>query len=342
MDPSREQHLLRWMERLRPDRRYLDILQSEEIGTGWETRLEILRVHYEESGLELEEQVVLRCHQGARAEEKALREAQILHFVAQAGMAVPQVLGYLPNSDELEGSCLIMEHIPGQTVEERFRDKSASEIRASLDHMLTPLVMLHRLPWQTATTGTVLGAESTDQGPADAAERIERLNREIGERRLGDFSPLVTWLSERVPVNLETHLSLCHSDYHPQNLLVTQPEGRVVVLDWSYCSVDDYRLDLAWSVLLFGTMLGAEIRGDVLRSYQRVSGKSVSHFEFFEVLKLTQRLVTLATWLEGQVPSPVQKITPQAMRGAYKVHVLNVYDRLVEVTGIRLQMFEAL
>ena len=60
------------------------------------------------------------------------------------------------------------------------------------------------------------------------------------------------------------------------------------------------------------------------------------------MLKLGARLITIALWLDEDVEIPVPKITKDSIRNEYKVHVLNVYDRVKEITRLEIPLFEGL
>ena len=53
-------------------------------------------------------------------------------------------------------------------------------------------------------------------------------------------------------------------------------------------------------------------------------------------------MLTIATWLDKSVTIPVPKITRDAIRGDYKIHVLNVYRRLKQILAYSLPTFENL
>ncbi len=54
------------------------------------------------------------------------------------------------------------------------------------------------------------------------------------------------------------------------------------------------------------------------------------------------RMLTIATWLDEAVEIQIPRITKQAFRADYKVHVLNLYRRLKEITGLEIRTIEEL
>ena len=89
-------------------------------------------------------------------------------------------------------------------------------------------------------------------------------------------------------------------------------------------------------------MVGPQYREELLKRYEKLAGKAVENLEYFEAVKFSERMLTIATWLDESVAIPVKKITKEAIRGQYKVHVLNVYARLKEITGLELPTIENL
>lgn len=334
IDSGAKSELVALLNQERGTRTYLGVRAEDDLPSGWETYLHGLVVTYEQHGRVRREALVLRCHDGPEAEQRAAREHKVMRRVAEMGVPVPKVRLRLPSGAPFRFPCLVMERVEGGTAHERLQGATPAEVRAQLKELLEPLARLHRLEWRRVLPEVpeVVGAEARIQALQAAAERFE----------FSEFRPLLEWLRQHMPGDVEPRLSICHNDYHPQNLIVRESGNDLVVLDWSFAEVGDFRLDLAWSVLLFGAMLGRRFRGDVIETYRELSGRNLDDFEFYEALKLTQRMLTLASWLDEAVDIPVGKITPGAMRGDYKVHVLNVYQRLVELTGVRLPMFEAL
>ena len=152
----------------------------------------------------------------------------------------------------------------------------------------------------------------------------------------------MNWLEERVEQGASTEYCLMHNDYHPQNLMLSSKDHQLTILDWSFVEIGDFRLELAWSALLFGVMFGEQYRLPLMEFYEEIRGRPIQHFKYFEVLKLTQRMLTIATWLDKSVTIPVPKITRDAIRGDYKIHVLNVYRRLKQILAYSLPTFENL
>jgi aminoglycoside phosphotransferase (APT) family kinase protein len=214
--------------------------------------------------------------------------------------------------------------------------------------MVNEFVKIHQAPWQKilddAEAFNLSAAEPTTYVRAQLAE----MRNKAARFHLDQFEPFFAWLEERIEQGatqqlcVTQHLCVMHNDYHPGNLLMKGETNELVVVDWSFAEVGDYRLDLAWSVMLFAALVGLDYRQPMVRAYAEAAGKPVENFTYFEVLKLTMRMLTIATWLDESVEIPIKKITRAAIRGDYKVHVLNPYRRLKEITGLGLPIIEEL
>ncbi len=83
------------------------------------------------------------------------------------------------------------------------------------------------------------------------------------------------------------HLAVNHLDFHYGNVLLRNGTTPVVI-DWGNVAITDLRLDLAWTCLF-----QIDWRELLLAEYQRMSGRQIEQFEFFEVLVCLKRLITV-------------------------------------------------
>lgn len=320
-----------YLRQILTDRPGLQVRRAEAIGAGWETDLYTLWI---ESGADQgarHEQLVLRLFHGSGAPQRADREFQLMRRLHRLGLPIPQVIHLAGSDSPLDSSFILMERIAGPTMRQQLAGASERQIQEALRRMAALLANIHRVAWQQALP---------EADPETPAAMLRQMQDMVERFRLDEFQPLLRWLEQRQHAVDSVHPALLHNDYHPDNLLVR--EGELVVIDWSFAGVGDFRLDLAWTVLLVGTMLGERYRQPTLRSYRQHRGTELDHFEYFEALKLGSRVLTLLTWLEQPVEIPIHRITPEAMRGDYKIHVLNPYRRLKQITGLELPTIERL
>lgn len=230
----------------------------------------------------------------------------------------------------------------GHTLAVELRGYSQEQILPWIRSSASLLHELHEVPWQNVIQDDQ-GKKAMENDPlALVKTKLVEMRLTIERFQLFEFAPFLEWLEQRVDYGTSVEFCLMHNDYHPENLIFTPGDTRLTILDWSFAEIGDFRLDLAWSVLLYGVMLGERYRKHLISFYEQFRGRPIYHLEYFEVLKFTERILTIATWLDPSVRIPVDKITRDAIRGDYKIHVLNVYRRLKEILGFSLPTIENL
>lgn len=335
-DPVQEK-LAVFLVRQYPELDEQKILELGELGEGWETDLLRLKIEGTRNGEPSPLELVLRLYKGSDPLEKARKEFSLMSGVPGFGVATPRVDALVTDLSIFNDPFLIMEHIEGGTLEARIEIDGISQW---LDPMMQILARIHNIPW--------VGLFPVPEGPLPGLEEplafvrghLHEMDQVILQYGLTDFEPTLDWLHEREALGASTTPVLVHNDYHPQNMLLSN--GELLIIDWSFAEVSDYRLDLAWSVLLLNVLVGQSHRPAILEAYERAAGSQIENFEYFEALKFMMRMVTIGTWLDEAVGIPVAGITKQSIRGDYKVHVLNPYRRLKEITGLEIRTIEEL
>ena len=315
--------------RERPTWHGVQVLDVRPIDRGWETDKYSFDLVYEEGDSPHLVELIARFYAGVGASGKSRWETEVLQAAASAGLPVPRVELAAEESSQFGDAVVLMERVPGTSLSEVLA-RSPDLVEA----MTEWLVELHKLPVASIFSGPLRPFDHPMFIPAD----IGHMERAVDQYRLHEFRPLVEWLASAAPVSHDP--CLLHNDYHPGNIIVTN-DGGLTIIDWSFSGVGDYRLDLAWSALWTEATVGSAAREGLLLAYANKSGKEIDDFEYFEVLKLGARLLTIAIWLDDQVDPPVPKLTKTAIRGDYRSTVATVYHRVLELAGIRLPTIEA-
>lgn len=335
-DPSLER-LAEFLREQYPELADLKLNELSEFSEGWETDLYRLTLSGSRDGQPVQAEHVLRLYKGADPLGKARKESALMIGAAHEGVPTPRVEALVTDRSILGHPFVVMEYIAGGTLDARIRK---NDFEQWLDPMAQLLVNIHALPWEDLIPDPQ-GPRPQPNKPLAFVESVLReMDLTIDRYGLADFGPTMDWLHEREAFGAATKPTLIHNDYHPQNILLRDDE--MVVIDWSFSEVSDHRMDLAWSVMLTGVMVGREHRSAMLAAYESAAGSKVENFEYFEALKFTMRMLTIATWLDDSVQIPVAGITKQAIRGDYKIHALNPYLRLKEITGLEIETIEQL
>jgi len=312
-----------------------------EITKGWETRIHALAVGYFANGEERRDELIVRVFPGFLGVAQARKEFDVMSQVTRWGVPTPRVDFVVTEETPFGGPFIVMERVRGMSMADVVRDAPESNVHRLVSAMVDPLVRLHEMPTDELFS---LRYETTADDDQISFVRPQQpdIRAAVDRYELRYFEPLLQWLDSRREEVGPGNACVLHNDYHPDNVVVREDDGQLVVLDWSFADIGDFRLDLAWSALLVGVTAGESYRDVLIERYQAVSGLGVDNFSYFEVLKLGARLITIALWLEESVVIPVPKITRQAIRTEYKAHVLNVYHRVKEITGLPIPLFERL
>jgi len=311
----------------------LEITDIVEITGGWESPIYSFRSKINKASGSVEQGHVIRFYEVDGAIAQARKDFQIMTRVNQFGVPTPTLEFLILDEDEPGEAYLLMEKIEGPTVAQ------VAQKEEPIKRLAAYQAVLHKIDWPEIW----MPEDVHKQAGTDYVQtRMEKLKGEISQLELPDFDCVLAWLEEHVPVEGSVELSLLHNDYHPENALLRDEDGAMFIIDWTFAEPGDARMDLAWSLLQVSLMLGADAKGEYLRAYEEALGQSVKDLAFFEALKFTERMLTIAQWLQPDFEIPIRKISKEALQGSYKVHVTNVYARLKELTGCEIALIETL
>lgn len=319
-----------------PDRQNIYITDFTELVDGWETKIYSFSLHYQHKDLLKKQEYVIRFFFGDEQNQQVEREFNTMALVREQRLLVPQGVLYQSQSSLFGQAFIVMDKILGPTMADLIYPLNKEDTQDQLTEMAIVFTKLHRIPPETIFPIIEGMQENYLTG------QLEKMEATIKKYQIEEFEPLYDILQYGLLDVGQAHLTIIHNDYHPQNILVQEDSGRYFTIDWSFAEIGDFRLDLAWTIFLIGTIVGTKYRAGFLKSYENARGIKIRHLVYFETLKLTQRMLTILTWINEYVEIPVHKITNETLRGDYKIHVMNVYYRLKEITGISLPTIEAL
>lgn len=309
-----------------------------EITGGWESPIYSFTARFQKGENRFEQGQVIRFYQGAGAQAQARKDFQIMTRVNQFGVPTPGLDFLILDEGGPQDAYLLMEKIEGQSAARLIRAGQDQQGEV-LKRLAAYQARLHEIDWWQ-----IWRPEDAEAlvGQDFIQARLENLRLEIAQLRISDFDCSLAWLEERIPNEDGTNLSLLHNDYHPENALVGSEDGALFLIDWGFAELGDARMDLAWTLLQVSLMLGSNARAKYLAAYEDARGQAVGHLAFFEALKFSERMATIAQWLQPDFEIPIRKIREAGLQGSYKVHVINVYDRLKEITGCKIPLIETL
>ena len=284
-----------YLEGRMSDREDLYVSGLAEITDGWETEIYSFNAESSKDGKKSIEKLVLRMYSGPWASQKARKEFGILKRFLKAGYPVPEVLLIEEDSTHLGRPFIIMQRIEGGAMWSLMN--SEDSIRTSkLMHLFSKLFYdLHNLDWRLLVENPN-EFEGLDSKVATLqwVEKYESRAREIGRVEL---LALVEWLKTRIDGVTFTELSPTHNDFHPNNILIDD-SGNPFVIDWTAADLLDYRVDIAWTLVLTKAYAGDSMRDALLRGYEEVCEGHVEDIHFFEVIGALRRLTDILVSLD--------------------------------------------
>ncbi len=310
----------------------IKISDFKPISDGWETEVysfKIMLRHQVESA-------ILRMYPGASAADKCEREEQAFSLMMAYQYPVPLKMRWDETAERLGKPFLIMRRINGKPLGDIMRADSARQPEL-LTRFVQLVVDLHRLRDFRPDLINFVHYRPSIYTPITISVWRKPMVEDRGQTWA---IPIFDWLDAH-KVNRMEWISPLHGDFHPDNVLLT-PDDKLYVIDWSGFALGDYRVDLAWTLLLVSTMGYPELRPLILSEYERISGHAVDNIEYFDVIAALKRLSEMAVSLtSGAESSGMRPETVELMR-RQREHYQQVYALLKNITGLSLPEIERL
>jgi aminoglycoside phosphotransferase (APT) family kinase protein len=307
------------------------IVDITRITEGWETEVYSFTVNHGKNGHCTE--LILRIYPGEDALQKSQKEFYAMNQLHKMGVPVPEVFFLEVNTSYLGNPFVIMEKIKGQPMwaiitENPHRKKELLTLFCKM------FVDLHSLSWRPFSN------KSLDEDPYIWVNFfIKKAKTSIEKFKKSEFNPSLNWIEARVQ-DVPNTLSLTHGDYHPDNVLVRNDAA--FIIDWGGVDVSDFRMDVAWTLLLTSTHGNPELRDMILSEYERIQGCKIEHIEYFDVLACLKRLFTISVSLTDGATKLGMRPGAEAMMRKNANHVRGVYQLLRRRTGISIPEIEQL
>ena len=261
----------------------LAIEDFRAITDGWENEVYSFRLTNHEKGVG--QDLILRVYPGCDGVVKSSWEFDIMGLLGRTGFPVPAVYLLEPAGVFSPKPFMIMEKITGPSLREMLLDDPNPQGKL-LDTFCQILVDLHSWDWQPHRG--VLAPMLIESQALGFQQDLRKWSGVFGH----GFEPAFDWLSTEYSQMGWEPLCLPHGDFHPGNILMRGGNSPFVI-DWGGARLQDFRFDLAWTMLLMSTYGGEELRDSILGKYQAISGKHVLNMECFEAVAALRRLLSV-------------------------------------------------
>lgn len=331
--------LLRFYERKLASRENIEISAFMKISDGWENEVYSFTIEYRETAEQTQEDLILRIYPGDGASQKSAREFNGMKKLYELGFSVPEVLILELDDSPFSRPFVIMEKINGRLLGQVFGESSDQKRQKLITLFCKMFVDLHALDWRPFAPDPSVYERGDPytfikHSLSEAQRHIDRFQR-------NEFAPVLDWLEERyLDVPCE-RLSVIHLDYHPHNILM-RDDGKAFVIDWTNMQVADFRIDLAWTLLLTSAYGNPEAREIVLGEYERIAGHRIEQIDYFEVAASLRRLLSIAVSLSDGASRLGMRPEAVTLMKQNVDHIKNVYAFLYDRTGIAIPEIEEL
>lgn len=330
--------LIDYIRQYYPDRSNLQVINIRNITSGWETEIFSLDLTWNSNGETKSQALVARIFPGKGAAAKAQSEFSKMKQLRSMEYPVPEVFLVEKDANVIGNPFLLMERIDGPLLDEKLGVSQAEYVKW-LNVFCKLFVKLHQLDWRPFATNAE--EQSISNTHIILSSRLTRYKSVLDEYQKKELTPILEWLMKRVDGISGITPSITHGDYHPFNILLDKNDIPHVI-DWGASSIDDYRKDLAWTLLLAGTFGNMKLRDDILQDYEKIARKQVEHIEFFEVGAILRRLFDISTSMSlgadelGMRPDAIEMIKSRVD------HIKGVRDRLEDLTSIVIPKIDSL
>jgi aminoglycoside phosphotransferase (APT) family kinase protein len=325
-----------------PERNDPTVRDLRAMSAGWESDVYAFDLEFGPAGERRVEPLVLRIYPGAVARQKAEREFHGMSQLMRAGYPVPAVHLLECDASPFGQPFVIMERIDGQPMWPLLHRSPDDEVRRLVTLFCELDVRLHALDWRPFVPNP---GRYEDDGPFVHIDRelafLRSWMARLDGERFADAVDAVEWFAARREAVPCYRPSAVHRDYHPENVLV-RPDGSALVIDWTQITISDSRLDLGWTLILIGCVMGMAWRDRILHEYERQVGSPVVGIDYFEALACLRRLgvVIISAQLGPEVLGLRGDVLATMKRQTRNIRW--VYDLFRQRTGIALPEIERL
>jgi len=222
---------------------------------------------------------ILRLFTGEGAAGKLEREAKALSLLGSAGYPVPALLLQEVDPTILGKPFEVIERLEGQALWPVLASAEPSQQSELLSRFGSLLAQLHQLDWGTFAEHPEPYRENPSRLLDETISQYRSLYTNYG---LKGFLQLTDWLDgHKHEINVQP--AVVHQDFHANNVFFCA-DDRMVVIDWTQFAVSDYRIDLAWTLLIMGDLGNPDWGQQILNAYDSHAQYPMDHMDYFHVI----------------------------------------------------------
>ena len=257
-------------------------------------------------------------------DESATFEYNTLKTLFENNLNVPQPYFLKATPNTRNSPYFVMEKIEGlRLVDVKIRNPSLYD--QLMEKLLKGLFKIHNLDLRLFPTIPIPNIQENPYAPIDQKLTVFKIYLEGCPEELKELKPVFEWLERNKTHYPCEELVVTHGDYHSFNILV-QEDQVFKILDWNSMSLNDFRMDVAYTVTTESyfdekqTSKERLNRASLLASkYERISGKKIEGLLYFMILGCNFNLIRLYS----QIHNP--NITGETKETIAFFHSVNDY-----------------
>jgi aminoglycoside phosphotransferase (APT) family kinase protein len=222
---------------------------------------------------------ILRLFTDEGATEKLIREARGLSLLQKAGYPVPALLLQETEPRILGKPFEIIDKLEGQALWPVLASAEFHQEGQLLSRFGYLLARLHQLDWRLFT-GNPDVYEKNPMLLLD--EIISQYHALYTKYDLKGFIHIVDWLDTHKH-EISVRPAVVHQDFHANNVFLCS-DDQLFVIDWTQFVVSDYRIDLAWTLLIMGDLGNVNWGKQIFDAYTSNSNVPIEHLDYFKVI----------------------------------------------------------
>jgi aminoglycoside phosphotransferase (APT) family kinase protein len=271
-----------------------------------------------------------------------LREARLLRALTPTDVRVPRILAVCDDPTVIGAPFYVMELVDGDVITDAVPaalDDGEQRMRIA-DELVDGLVAVHGADWSR------LGLEGFGR-PSGYLERQLRRFGGLWEhnrtRDLPEVAQVGDWLAQHLPPSRSA--TIVHGDYRLGNTIYAPgaPARLAAILDWEMATIGDPLADVGYlmshwvqsddeptalTLQSVTTEPGFPTRSQLIERYERVSGRTVEHLDWYVVLAVWKAVV----FMEGNYKRALAGSTDDPYLKTFGDGVVALARRALEIT----------
>jgi aminoglycoside phosphotransferase (APT) family kinase protein len=271
---------------------------------------------------------VLRLFTGKGASEKLNREARGLSLLQKAGYPVPALLLQETETRILGKPFEIIDKLEGLPLWPLLASAESHREGQLLARFGLLLAQLHKLEWRLFTRNP----DAYEKNPILLLdETISQYRSLYTKYSLKGFIQIIDWLDIH-KYEISVQPAVVHQDFHANNILLCSND-QLFVIDWTQFAISDYRIDLAWTLLLMGDLGNVHWGKQIFEAYASDSNHSIKHLDYFNVIVYMKLLAsTVISFMFG--PQELG-LRPEALELKQQLPIYKqLSQRIRNITGL--------